>query len=223
LQIADLKIYDANNILLTLNQATDVYVSSVFSNSYTADKMFDSSLTTFYNSQGFYSQYVGVKLPTGFSKIQVYTRQDAFSYRWVGANVTVATPTFNSTTVITYDVADKMLAFVYNAYGLVNVMTTTQPTGGVVNYTHPTSTFVTSYFLTGPAFYRNGTGQLYFLENGVLKSATGQAYALKGGHGKYTTLSYTDLLAKFNYGNALTITSINPAPVVLLWLVLFPF
>jgi hypothetical protein len=217
--MADLKIYDGNNNLLTINVTNDVYVSSISGRDYGADMMFDTSLSTYFYSQAFPSQYVAVRLPRNISKVQMYTRQDAFSSRWVGANVTVVTSTFNSTTVIMYDVLDKMFALIYNPYGLYNVSTITQPAGIVVNYTNPTSTFISSYFLTGPAFYRNGTtstSQLYYVENGYIKPCTGVHYGLRG-MGRIVYL--TSYLNQFPVGPNLAITP-PTIPMVYLWIVL---
>jgi hypothetical protein len=180
--------------------------------------MFDADLSTIFHSRGFPNQYVGARIPSSISKVQIYTRESR-SYRWVNAEITVVTPTFNSSTIIMYDILDRMVGLLYNTYGLYSVATTTQPAGLVVNYTNPSSPFVSSYFLTGPAFYRNGTtnsARLYYAENGYIKPCTGVHYGLRGMGRILFMASY---LNQFPVGPALSVTP-PIIPMVYLWMVI---
>jgi hypothetical protein len=212
-----MKVFDSKGGQVTFNLVTEIFVASTLGAS-VRDNIIDTDLLSMYHSQGFPNQYVGARIPSSISKLQLYTRPDAWSYRWVNANITVVTTTFNSSTFILYDILDKMFALLYNTYGLYNVSTTNQPSGIVANYTNPTSTFVSSYFLTGPAFYRNGTSssaQLYYVENGYIKPCSGVQYALRGMGRIVFIPSY---LNPFPVGPTLAITP-QTTPLVFLWMV----
>jgi hypothetical protein len=121
---------------------------------------------------GFGNQYIGVLLPDNISKIRISTRQDAYSYRWVNANFTVATPSFKSSTVIAYDPTDKLFDFWFDVNGLANVSTPTSQKSLVVNFTprdcssSTTCLYNNSYFLLGGCAYRDiPTGNMYYVDN----------------------------------------------------------
>jgi hypothetical protein len=182
LQVGEVTIYNANN--QKINLTNDVVFAST---SYALKgNAIDGNIGNTYYSSVISNQYVlgAPKATTAqphywaavlnttdtIGKIQIYTQQDGWSFRWVRGRVILSTATLKISVKLIYDVTMKPFTFFYNDTTLTDVTTDDTFPGALIRpYTVPNSSYSNFVFLTSGTVYRDDQGLLYKCENRLLK------------------------------------------------------
>jgi hypothetical protein len=189
LHIAEMKIFDQNSNQINI-ESSDVFVSS-FESSFPKETVIDDDESTFYHSNMGVNppHFIGARLNMDESrilaKIELYTRADEYSWRWIGAEFRVVTSNFKFATFLLYD--PIVFALYFGPDGILDVGLPKH--GGLesgsimVPYSRDGYDFTYYAIMTCGSFYKIvERSQIYYAkcEEHALKPCTEEVFSLFG-------------------------------------------